>query len=155
VATTGDPVLALLAQDTLQAGYQAAAAEDLYVPTSGRLTGPTPFSYAVGAMPVVREESVSANLLLGGFGAEAALISDAALRSGVPTIGATDEPAAQAILFAGAQEPLIGEELFAAAAYLGTDPAQAASLTLQDILRWLLVLFLLGGAALKLLGSLG
>jgi hypothetical protein len=155
VATTGDPVLALLAQDTLQAGYQAAAAEDLYVPTSGRLTGPTPFSYAVGAMPVVREESVSANLLLGGFGAEAALISDAALRSGVPTIGATDEPAAQAILFAGAQEPLIGEELFAAAAYLGTDPAQAASLTLQDILRWLLVLFLLGGTALKLLGSLG
>lgn len=155
VATTGDPALALLAQDTLQAGYQAAAAEDLYVPTSGRLTGPTPFSYAAGAMPVVREESVSANLLLGGFGAEAALLSDAALRSGVPTIGATDEPAAQAILFAGAQEPLIGEELFAAAAYLGTDPAQAASLTLQDILRWLLVLFLLGDAALKLLGSLG
>ena len=107
-------------------------------------------------MPVVREENVSANLLIGGFGAEAALISEAALRAGVPTIGATDDAAAQAILFAGAQEPLIGEELFAGAAYLGTDPAQAASLTLQDILRWLLVLFLLGGAALKLLlGSLG
>ena len=154
VATTGDPALALLTQDTLKAGYQAAAAEDLYVPTTARLSGLTPFSYAAGAMPVVREENVSANLLIGGFGPEAALLTDAALRVGVPTIGATDDLAAQSILYAAAQEPLIGEELFAAGAYLGADPAHAASLTLQDILRWLVVLFLLGGAALKLLGAL-
>lgn len=152
VATTGDPALALLTQDTLQAGYQAAAAGDLYIPTTGRLSGLTPFSYAAGAMPVLREENVSANLLIGGFGPEAALITDAAMRVGVPTIGATDDLAAQSILYAAAQEPLIGEELFAAGAYLGADPAHAASVTLQDILRWLLVLFLLGGAALKLLG---
>ena len=154
VATTGDPALALLTQDTLKAGYQAAAAEDLYVPTTARLSGLTPFSYAAGAMPVMREENVSANLLIGGFGPEAALLTDAALRVGVPTIGATDDLAAQSILYAAAQEPLIGEELFAAGAYLAADPAHAASLTLQDILRWLLVLFLLGGAALKLLGAL-
>ncbi|MGE5251186.1 MAG: DUF6754 domain-containing protein [Bacteroidota bacterium] len=152
VASTGDPAVVLLAQDSLRAGYQAARALEQYVPTTGRLTGPTPFSFAAGAIPIVRDENVSANLLIGDFGAEVALMADAALRVGAPTIGGTDDLAAQSILYAAAQEPLIGEEMFAAGAYLGADPAHAASLTVQDVLRWLLIAFMLGGALLKLLG---
>lgn len=152
VATTGDPALALLMQDTLKAGYQAAAADELYQPTTGRLSGVTPFSYAAGAMPVIMDENVSANFLVGSFGPEVALIADASLRAGTPMLGGTDDLAAQSILFAASQEPLIGEELFAASAYLSADPSQAASLVLQDILRWLLIVFLLGGALLKLVG---
>lgn len=152
VATTGDPALVLLMQDTLKAGYQAAGAEDLYHPTTGRLTGLTPFAYAAGAMPVVMDENISANLLIGDFGPEVALITDAAVRDGSPIMGGSNDPAAQAVLYAAAQEPLIGEEIFAAPAYLGSAPAQAASLTLQDILRWLLIAILLIGALLKLAG---
>lgn len=152
VATTGDPALVLLVQDTLTTAYQAANAPDLYSATTGRLTGPTPFSFAAGAMPVLRDENVSTNLLLGGFGSEIALLTDTALRVGAPTLGGTDDPAAQAVLYAAAQDPLIGEEIFAAGAYLGAGQPHAASLTVQDVLRWLLVAFLLGGALLKLLG---
>jgi len=152
VATSGDPILSLLAQDTLKAGYQASGAEDLYQPTTGRLSGLSPFSYAAGAMTVVRDEHVSANVLMGNFGAEAALLVESAERVNVPTLGGSDDMAAQAILFAGAQEPLIGEELFAASAYLDAGPAHTASLTVQDALRWVLILVLLAGAALKVLG---
>ncbi len=152
VATSGDPALALLSQDTLKAGYQAAGADDLFQPTTGRLSGLTPFSYAAGAMPVMRDENVSANILVGDFGTESALIIDAAERANVPTLAGTDDISAQAVLYAAAQEPLIGEEMFAVGAYLGAGPAHAASLTVQDILRWLIVLFLLIGAGLKLLG---
>lgn len=154
VATTGDPALVILAQDSLKAGYQAAAAEDLYQPGTGRLTGMTPFSYAAGVMPVLRDESISASLLVGGFGPEAALITDASLRAGSAVVGGTDDLSAQAILFASAREPLIGEELFAASAYLGAEPVHAASLTLQDILRWLVIAAVAVGAVLKLLGVL-
>lgn len=152
VATSGDPALALLSQDTLKAGYQAKGADDLYQPTTGRLSGMTPFSYAAGAMPVVRDEHVSANVLIGDFGTESALIIDSAERANVPTLAGTDDISAQAVLYAAAQEPLIGEEMFAAGAYLGAGPAHAASITVQDILRWLIVLFLLVGAGLKFLG---
>ncbi len=133
-------------------GIEAANAEDLYQPTTGRLSGLTPFSFAAGAMPVVRDENVSANVLMGDFGPEIALVTEAAERSNVPTLGGTDDLPAQAILYTAAQEPLIGEELFAAGAYLGAGPSHAASLTVQDILRWALILFLLVGAALKMLG---
>jgi len=152
VTSTGDPVLSLLAQDTLQAGYTAAGAGELFVPTTGRLTGLSPFGYAAGAIPIIRDENVSANVLVGHFGPEAALLADAAEQENVMTIGASDDIAAQSILFAGSQEPLIGEELYASGAYLGAGAWHSASLTIQDILRWLIMVALLFGAFAKFAG---
>ena len=154
VASAGDPTLGLLTQDTLQAGYQAAGVEDAYVHTMGRITGMTPFSYAAGAMHIAENENVSTNIMIGHFGPEASLIADASDRINVNLIGASDDLAGQSVLYASTQEPLIGEELFAAGAYLDLDPAHAASLTVQDIFRWLIILALVGGAAAKFVGVL-
>jgi len=154
VATSGDGVLAILTQDTLHKTYRNIGAESRYELTSGRLTGVTPFSYAAGAMPIIREEQVSANVLAGHFGSEVALIAEAGERSGSLTIAGSDSLSAQAILFAAAQEPLIGEELFAGGAYLGAGALHAASLHTQDILRWVLVLVMVIGAILKIAGVL-
>jgi hypothetical protein len=152
VATAGDPALGLLTQDTLQAGYQAAGVEDAYVHSMGRITGLTPFSYTAGAMHILQYESVSTNIVLGHLGPEAGLLTEAAERANSALIGATDNLDGQAVLYAGAREALIGEELFAAGAYLNSDPAHAASLNVQDLFRWLIILALLGGAAAKFVG---
>jgi hypothetical protein len=152
VASAGDPALGLLTQDTLQAGYQAAGVEELYLPTSGRVTGLTPFSYAAGAMHIAPDENVSTNILIGNFDAEASLIADTSDKNNIALIGASDNLVGQSILYASTQDALIGEELFAAGAYLGADPSHSASLTVQDILRWIIILILLGGAAAKFVG---
>lgn len=152
IVTSGDASLAILSQDTLQSGYRAARAEDQYRFTNGRLTGLTPFAFAAGTMPVIRDEDVSANVILGDLGAESALLTDAAESRGADLIAASDNLSAQSILYASSQEPLIGEELFAAGAYLGAGASHDASLQTQDILRWLVILAILGGAFLKLLG---
>jgi len=154
VVTTGDAALAILAQDTLRSAYQAAEAGDYYDPKTGRLAGLTPFAYAAGVLPVMRDEDVSVNVLMGSFGVEAALLADAAERENSFNIAATDSLPAQAVLYAAAQEPLIGEELFAAGAYVQAGTAYNASLQVQDILRWLIVILLLGGVALTLAGLL-
>ncbi len=152
VASSGDPILGMLSQDTLQAGYQAAGVDELYVPTTGRVAGLSPFSYAAGAMDISKYENVSANILIGRFGAEVALLTDAADRESIPVIGASDDLVGQAVLFASTQDSLIGEELFTTGAYLGAGASHTASVTVQDILRWLVILALLGGAAAKFLG---
>ena len=152
VASAGDPALGLLTQDTIRAGYQAAGAADSYIPTTGRVTGFTPFSYAAGAMHITPNEDVSANIMIGHFNSEAALITEASDREGVVTIGASDNLAGQAVLFANTQDVLIGEELFAAGAYLNAGPSHAASLTVQDILRWLIIIGLLLGSFAKFAG---
>jgi hypothetical protein len=152
VAVAGEPMLALLAQDSLHAGYRAIGASEYYQPVAGRLAGMTPFSSAAATMPMLHDEHVSAAALIGHFGVEAALLSDAAERSQILLLGATGDPAGQSALFATASEALIGEELFAAPAYFGGGPMPAASLAVQDILRWMIILALLLAAILKMLG---
>jgi len=151
IVTSGDAALSILSQDTLQAGYRAAGAEDQYRVSTGRLTGLTPFAFAAGTIPITRDELVSANVLLGDFGAEAALLADAADREDANLIAASDNLSAQSILYASAQDPLIGEELFASGAYIGAGVSHDASLQVQDILRWLVILAILVGSFLKLM----
>jgi hypothetical protein len=153
VVTSGDASLAILSQDTLQSGYRAAGAEDQYRFSTGRLTGLTPFSYAAGALPTIHDENVSTTIILGDLGAEAALLAEASDRQNASLIAASDNLSAQAIFYAAAQEPLIGEELFAAGAYVGAGASHDASLNVQDILRWLIILAILIGAGLKILGA--
>jgi len=152
IVSSGDASLAVLSQDTLQSGYRAAGAEDQYRFTTGRLTGLTPFSFAAGTMPVISDENVSTNVVLGNLGAESALLAEAADRDDSDLIAASDDLSAQSVLYASSQDPLIGEELFAAGAYLGAGVSHDASLQVQDVLRWFVILAVIGGAALKLLG---
>lgn len=154
VATSGEGSLTILSQDTLHSAYRNIGALEQYSPLSGQFTGATPFSYAAGTLPVIYDQQVSANVLAGHFGSEVALITDAAERSGSMTLAGSDSLPAQAIMYATAQEPLIGEELYAGGAYLQAGPLHVASLHVEDIFRWLLVIFILAGAALKLVGAL-
>jgi hypothetical protein len=153
VATSGDPSLAILSQDTLKSGYRAAGAEEQYRFTTGRLTGLTPFSYAAGAIPTIHDENVSVNIILGDLGPEAGLLAEAADRENTSLIAASDNLSAQSVFYAASQEPLIGEELFAAGAYVGAGASHEASLNVQDILRWLIILALILGAGLKAIGA--
>jgi hypothetical protein len=152
VVTSGEASLAILSQDTLQSGYRAAGAEDQYRFTTGRLAGLTPFSYAAGTIPTIHDENVSTNVFIGAFGPEAALLTEAAERQNSTLVAASDNLAAQSIFYASSQEPLIGEELFAAGAYVGAGAAHEASLHVQDILRWLIILGILAGSLLKFVG---
>ena len=154
VVTSGEAALAVLSQDTLQSGYRAVGAEDQYRFTTGRLAGLTPFSYAAGTMSTIHDESVSANIFIGDFGAESALLAEASDRENTSLIAASDNLSAQSIFYATSQDPLIGEELFAAGAYVGAGASHEASLNVQDILRWLIILAILIGSVLKLGSSL-
>jgi hypothetical protein len=111
-------------------------------------------AYAAGAMPAIHDEQVSANILAGHFGSEVALLTEAGERSRSLTVAGSDSIPAQAVLYATSDEPLLGEELYAGGAYLGAGPAHEASLRMQDILRWVLVVAIVIGAILKLFGIL-
>ena len=152
IVTSGDASLAILSQDTLQSGYRAAGAEEQYRFSTGRLAGLTPFSYAAGTMPMEHDENVTANVVLGNLGTESALIAEASDRENADLIAASDDLSAQTVFYISAQEPLIGEELFAAGAYIGAGASHEASLHVQDILRWLVILAILAGSFLRFLG---
>jgi hypothetical protein len=154
VVTSGEGSLGILSQDTLSSTYRAIGEAQQYDSSQGRVSGLTPFSYAVGTLPTMYDEQVSATILAGHFGSEAALIADASERSEGLTLAGSDSIPAQAIFVAAAQEPLIGEELYAAGAYLNAGPLYASSLRAQDIFRWVLIVAMVAGGILKLVGLL-
>jgi hypothetical protein len=153
IATSGDATLAILSQDALL-GASHISSRGSFDPTRARLSGLTPFSYAAGAIMDMRDENVCANVLMGHFGSESALMVEAAARENAFVLAGSDELTAQAILYAGARETLIGEELFSSGAYMGSQPLEKASLTLQDILRWLIIISMLAGGILTVVGIL-
>jgi hypothetical protein len=152
LVTAGEGALILLAQDTMQSAYRAAMAEELYHPLTARLGGLSPMAYASSLLPAFGEKHTSAHVLMGNFGAEVLLLGEAAQRNHAFFVAASDNLSAQAALFTLAPHPLFGEELFAAGAYLSRDPAHQASLSVQDVLRWLLILALLVSPLFKFLG---
>jgi hypothetical protein len=154
IVTSGDGALNVLSQDTLKASYVAAVAPERYDASMGQVTGLTPFSYAAGAIPVMRDENISTNVIVGNFGLEVALMADAAERQDNFTMVASDNIPAQAVLFAAGSNPLIGEELYAVGAYVQAGAVHTASLRVQDLLRWALIVAIVVGAVLKLVGIL-
>lgn len=154
LATSGDNTTAILSQDVLREVYRSIKADSRFDPYMGQLAGLTPISYAVGTIPVIYDEQVSTNVLLGHFGSEVGLILDAAERTGSISLAGSDNIPAQAVIYAAAREPIIGEEIFATGAYLNSGATHTNSVLVQDIARWILILVILGGAFLKLLGVL-
>lgn len=152
IASSGEGTLGILSQDTLRSSYQAIRSENLYDPIYGQISGLTPLSYAAGTLPIIFDQQVSTSVLTGHFGSEVALIVDANERSGSQTLAGSDSLEAQAILYASAQDPLIGEELYAGGAYLNAGLLHQASLRTQDVMRWLIILGILVGGVLKLFG---
>ncbi len=150
--TAGEGTLVLLAQDTVQSAYRAAMAEELYHPLTARLGGLSPMAYASSLLPSFGEKYISAHVLMGDFGPEVLLVGEAAQRNNAFFIAASDDLSTQAALFTLATYPLFGEELFAAGAYLSHHPSYQASLSVQDVLRWLLILALLVSPLFKFLG---
>jgi hypothetical protein len=116
-------------------------------------------AYAAAATDLIENEGVMHSVVSGGFGPEYLLLGEAQGRNGVPAVAGATDPQALATMMIAADHTLIGEEIFAAGAYLSRAPAHLASLQVQDLVRWLLILLILLGVILatvlpNLLGSL-
>jgi hypothetical protein len=146
----GSTVLSLSDTSALPLGYgtlrrafanrrdrQSASSVHWY-PAGGRS-----LAFAAALTGMLRDENVSGNVLVGSFGVELALVLETAARRRQSAIAGSVDLDGQAVAFAMADQPLIGEELFIAGAYLGDSAVQRGSVVTLDVLRWLLILGLL------------
>ncbi len=145
VITSADGAAMMLAQDVLKQVYKQQNAADRYDGDAARVVGLTPMAFATALTPLIKDEAVAGNVLIGPVGPEAILLTEAASRARVTTIAGSDNPAAQAVLFAAADHPVVGEDVYAVSAYLGRSRAHVASLRAQDGMRFVLALVIIVG----------
>jgi hypothetical protein len=150
--TVGDGTLLPLAQGSLQNALAIAGRSgdfDLSL-TQFVAHNTDPFAYSAGVAALLQQQRVASNIMVGRFGPEIAIMAEAANRQNIEQVIGTDDPTALAVAMTVTENVLIGEELFATSAYLEGRPSQLASLQLQDILRWIVVFFILGTAVFQL-----
>ena len=154
MSTSGSGGFQILAQDVINQNAAFTNFTERVDATLCQLGGVTPFAYAAGTLEALRESGVSTEIYLGDFGSEAGLLCENAHRRQTHNLAGSNSMTGQAVFLALAKDALIGEEVFALPAYLAKKPSHLASLSAQDLFRFLLVLVLLAGALLKLAGLL-
>ena len=93
------------------------------------------------------------NFLIGPFGWDAVVQGELGAYANAMQLGGTDAFANLSMLAATCDFLLIGEEMFAAGAYVSKDPKGAGALRGQDLSKVVALLFIIVGAVLWLAGN--
>ncbi len=172
IVTLAHPTALPVVQDLLRRAYRRHGYPEEYDPARARLSAPDPlaytgatpnpalyaagqndaFPYAVGAMRLLTQQPLIANVMVGLFGDEFLLLGETGAQRGLDQIGGTSAPGVLPFVYTSVANPLIGEEIYAGGAYLTNRPAHVGSLWAQDVMRWGLVGMVVLGILLRSLG---
>jgi hypothetical protein len=153
--TAGDGALVVLARQVLDKTYMDGFS--LTLERSGRKTnliGPTPLSYAAGLLTELGINPHESLALLGNYGPEALLFSEAIVDRLGYLFAASGNLTSQASLYASVEDVLIGENIFLLPGALHSSAKNQAGWITEDVLRILLILILIAGVVLKITGVL-
>jgi hypothetical protein len=102
---------------------------------------------------IMAREKPAANFMMGAFWAEALMLAEVGSEVGALQITGTAQLSQVPFFVASSDYTLIGEELFAAAAYLSKDQMQLGSIAGQDMAKVIVAALVIAGAISRSLGS--
>ncbi len=140
-----DPTVMLFAQNALRAAQSHNLPETEAAYRNVHWIAPQPAAYAAGVMSLIGTDNLDTNVMVGNFGDEYLLMGEVAARQGRSLIAGTSDPNTLPFIYASAQETLLGEEIYAAGAYLQQRPTHLGSLLAQDTMRWIVAAIILAG----------
>ncbi|MBI3038661.1 hypothetical protein HYY75_06390 [bacterium] len=106
------------------------------------------FGYVAGVGGLMNREKPAACFYLGTFYAESLILAETGHSVGAIQIAGTAEPSQIPFFVAACDYTLIGEELFAASAYLSRNPREVGSLKGQDISKLVIIFIIILGTVL-------
>ena len=121
------------ARETVQAAYLTAGRPDAYNEDTISYITDEQFGYVAYLSGVMVREKPAACFYLGAFFAESLILAETGNAIGAIQVAGTAQPAQLPFFVAACDYTLIGEEFFAASAYLSHDPDQLGSLKGQDV----------------------
>lgn len=151
IVTVADPTVLPVAQDILRRAYLRSGNPEGYQSTQVRFVAPFPMAYAAGVAGILEREPLTANIMVGSFGDEYLLMGETGARRGLHQVAGAANPRALPFVYATADEPLVGEEIFAGSAYLRRGPIQVASMLAEDWARWAIAAVIVGLAVFRIL----
>ena len=156
---TSKSLVMTAARETMQTGYLAAGRPEGYNADMVYYVTDEQFGYVAFVQGLMVREKPAACFYMGSFFAESLLLAETGNSIGAIQIAGTAQPAQLPFFVAACDYTLIGEEFFAASAYLSGEPDQLGSLKGQDVGKILvvigIVLGVLGATLAEVTGSAG
>jgi hypothetical protein len=149
-----DPMTMAVCQEITKQAYLEAGKPDLYKDDSNFFITSDQFSYTAAVDGIMLRKKPAANFFMGAYFAEALLLTETGASTGAIQIAGTDSDHQLPFFVTTCDYTLIGEELYAASAYLSREPVQVGTLLGQDIGKGLILCILVAGTALATLGAL-
>ena len=147
-----DPIVMSVSQEVVKESYLEAGRPDAYNQDNVFLVAAEQFPYVAAVSGIMTREKPAANFFMGYFYAEALLLAETGASTGAIQIAGTDAYTQLPFFITTCDYTLIGEELYAASAYLSREPMLMGTLRAQDAGKGLLIIILLIGTALASFG---
>jgi hypothetical protein len=147
-----DPLVMAVSQETVKQAYTEAGRPDAYDDEDVSLVASHQFSYVAAVNGIMVRERPATIFLMGKFFAESLLLSETGASTGAIQIAGTDSYTQLPFFVTTCDYTLMGEELYAASAYLTREPKMMGSLRGQDIGKAVLMALLLVGTVLATAG---
>ncbi|MBI3327139.1 MAG: hypothetical protein HYZ81_10625 [Nitrospinae bacterium] len=149
-----DPIVMAVSQEIVKQAYTQAGRPDAYQEDINFFVTDDQFGYAAAVDGLMVRERPAACFYMGYYYAEALLLTETGASTGAIQIAGTDAEHQLPFFVSSCDYTLIGEELYAASAYLSRDPVLVGTLRGQDVGKAFLVLLVVLGVLLVTLGTL-
>ena len=149
IVPTSDPVVYTVAREIVKESYASIGRPDLFDPDKVYFVTDSQFAYASAIDGIMLRETPAANFLVGYFQAESLIIAETGAMTGAIQIAGTDNVSQLPFFVTACDYTLIGEELYAASAYISQQPLLLGAIKGEDwgkivILSTLLAASLIG-----------
>lgn len=127
-----DPAVYTVAQEIIRDVYQGEGVIERYDPDSVRFVSDRQFAFAAGVAGLIYRERAAAAFFLGEFFAESLIFAESANSIGAIQVAGSTQNTQTPFFIAACDYVLIGDEFYAASAYLSREPVLVGSLIGQD-----------------------
>lgn len=148
------PIVMAVCQEMVREAYFAAGRPDAYREDTNFFISGDQFAYTAAVDGLILREKPAANFFMGYYYAESLLLAETGATTGAIQIAGTDAEHQLPFFITTCDYTLIGEELYAASAYLSREPVLVGTLRGQDIGKGVLLCVMVIGTVAITLGEI-
>jgi hypothetical protein len=146
------PFVVPVAEEACKRGFLNAGKPELYNPNNVRYLSDEQFAFTAGISGIMMREGTAANLYMGSFFAESLILAETGFSTGAIQIAGTANVHQLPFFVAACDYTLIGEELYAASAYLSKEPKLLGTLKASDLAKVVILVLLVAGFVSQTVG---
>ena len=143
------------ARETVREAYTMEGRPDLFQDDMVHYLTDDQFAYAAGVNGIMVREKPAACLYMGKFFAESLILAETGNSIGAIQIAGTASQSQIPFFVTACDYTLIGEEFFAASAYLSQSPELMGGLKGQDMMKAGVIAAIIGSLLMRILFDLG